>query len=163
MKFEKIEDFEASVDRYASAVGGCTTESRRIVTDDGAVLLLQLVSLGLDTKADELVDDVMAKLERAAAPTAIYEIAPLKFKKQKSVGRDKRYEATTPFGQFDISYDAVFSLWRWSYCFDEYHDEDSFICENLKDGKEQANAFWRERLRPALTLSEPSEKGPGND
>lgn len=39
---------------------------------------------------------------------------------------------------------------QWSWCIDEFYDEGSRDCESIKDGKRQAEAFYLERLLPAL-------------
>jgi len=40
--------------------------------------------------------------------------------------------------------------WQWSYCFNEYYDEDCFTCDSLEDGKAKANEFYLSRLIPGL-------------
>ena len=41
--------------------------------------------------------------------------------------------------------------WKWKYCWDEYYDEDEISCERLEDGKQQAEAHYRERVLEFLT------------
>jgi hypothetical protein len=38
----------------------------------------------------------------------------------------------------------------WRYCFDEYYDEGKHDCDSIVDGKAAAEAFYLERILPAL-------------
>lgn len=80
-----------------------------------------------------------------------------------------RLYANTPFGQFEVGYhwelkdgDNPESEYRrtrrcfWGYCFAEYHDEDTFDCDSIAEGKRLAEEYWRERLAKALI---PAKRG----
>lgn len=60
------------------------------------------------------------------------------------------YQASTPFGSYEVKKTENTDGWRWGYCFDEYYDEDDFECSNLADGKKKAEENWLIRISRAL-------------
>lgn len=61
------------------------------------------------------------------------------------------WQAHTPFGSYTVEpYDGA---WKWRYCFDEYFDEEEFICDGPEDGKSKASVHWIERVTPILEPS----------
>ena len=78
-----------------------------------------------------------------------YKITPLKWHGKIKEEYDS-ISAGTPFGNYTIALQEHGRL-TWSYCFNEYYDEDSFDCESIKDGKDKARNHWVERLSGALT------------
>ncbi|KAB2656296.1 hypothetical protein F9K94_17510 [Brucella tritici] len=88
------------------------------------------------------VEDVDAALS-AALPHISTGVKPLEW-----VVWCDGWQAHTPFGSYTVEpYDGC---WKWRYCFDEYYDEEEFICEGAEDGKSKAQAHWIERISPAL-------------
>jgi len=58
------------------------------------------------------------------------------------------YTARVPGGSYSVFLDR--SGYRWSYCFDEYYDEDNLPCKSAEEGKAMAEAHWLDRILPAL-------------
>lgn len=56
---------------------------------------------------------------------------------------------TTVFGSISVQGEPG-SPAVWSYCFDEYYDEDRHFCESIEAGKTVAEAFYRGRILEAL-------------
>lgn len=90
-----------------------------------------------------------------------YQIALLNWKRSISNESDwKRvtWNASTPFGYYEVSVNSMLhkgcSEWsrslRWTYCFDEYYDEDDFPCKSIREGKQKAEEHWRNRLLKCL-------------
>lgn len=61
-------------------------------------------------------------------------------------------DAQTPFGSYRV--ELLAGVFKWSYCFDEYYDEDSTECESIEDGKAKAWEHWVERVSRGLTSVE---------
>jgi hypothetical protein len=80
----------------------------------------------------------------------LYRIAPLDWRCIRPAGDPDGdwWTVETVFGSMSVECDNGRFLWR--YCFDEYYDEDSHTCESLEAGKAEAEAYYRERLLPAL-------------
>ncbi|MEM9354632.1 MAG: hypothetical protein AAGB04_00330 [Pseudomonadota bacterium] len=86
--------------------------------------------------------------------SALYKIAPLEWSGHEIThkhGFDK--SARTPFGSYWVSCEPDGSECKWSYCFDEYYDEDEVSCETPQEGMQLAFEHWCERLAGALTKS----------
>jgi len=77
---------------------------------------------------------------RRTPPVAVE--APLKWS-DRSYGA----EAITPFGSYRVYAADGLTSPKWSYCFDEYYDEDEFECDSIDQGKALAQAHWDERVR----------------
>lgn len=73
-----------------------------------------------------------------------YKVSPLKWE----LSSDNWQTASTIFGSIYIKYE--YGQWKWSYCFDEYYDEDSFLCDSEKEAKQKAEEFYLSRLENAL-------------
>lgn len=77
--------------------------------------------------------------------TDTYTIKPLEWRES----RDGDFSANNPFGSYRV-HRVEYSGWRWGYCYDEYHDEEEFSCDDAEDGKAKAEAHHLERLKQAL-------------
>ena len=78
----------------------------------------------------------------------LYTLNPLNWKDYTIDGVTSA-SARVPMGIYFVSihHDKM----KWGYCFDEYHDEDSFECGTLEEGKELAWKEWQKRIGEALT------------
>jgi len=76
-----------------------------------------------------------------------YRIKPLDWNEDRFGG----LSAQTPFGALRVfCHDENTDEWRWSYCFDEYYDEDESECDGKDDGKAKAEEFWIDRISGVL-------------
>lgn len=73
-----------------------------------------------------------------------YKIRPLKWELSSANWQT----ASTVFGSIRIEHEH--GQWKWSYCFDEYYDEDSFLCDSEKEAKQKAEEFYLSKLKDAL-------------
>lgn len=82
----------------------------------------------------------------------LFSIKPLEWNQIRTDAHEdgEWWTASTVFGSFDVERDTGLRCYRWRYCIDEYYDEDSHDCESIEDGKRAAEAYFRERLLPAL-------------
>lgn len=78
---------------------------------------------------------------------ATYRIKPLEWD-ERMVGSSYYATASTPFGLYSIDESEGDCVWR--YCFDEYYDEDTFVCDSISDAKLAAQRHWLERVEPML-------------
>lgn len=68
------------------------------------------------------------------------------------------WDAKTTFGslsvkllsQFDEEDQCFYRSVTYSYCFDEYYDEECYTCESLLQGKKLAEKLWQDRLTKCL-------------
>jgi len=80
-----------------------------------------------------------------------YKIKPLEWPKDIELVEEwDQIRAQTPFGSYYIK--LTNNSYRWGYCFDEYYDEDEFICDSIEDGKIECWKHWTERLSSCLNL-----------
>ena len=63
----------------------------------------------------------------------------------------KSYCSDCIFGQFTLWWCGYQKSWRLDWCFEEYYDEGSELCDSFNQGKEVATALFMHRLLPALT------------
>ncbi len=62
------------------------------------------------------------------------------------------YQAHTPFGSYTVEPED--GHWVWRYCFDEYYDEDRFICHDEQEGKRLSWENWLGRISPCISPSQ---------
>lgn len=92
---------------------------------------------------------LLAEVERLQA---LQVLKPLKWE----ATRDGDFTADTVLGSFSVTQDIDWDedkplgTWKWGYCFDEYYDESSTECDGPEDGKQKAEAYYRERIAPAF-------------
>jgi len=81
----------------------------------------------------------------------LYEIKPLEWWKMDHGYSDiaEQYKSYTAICEFKIEKWAS-GDWAYRYCFDEYHDDGSGMCEDLNDGKAKCEKIWTERLKKCL-------------
>lgn len=77
-----------------------------------------------------------------------YRIKPLEWDKEELKGPFSYMQAHTSFGSYRIS--KTKTGLRWSYCFDEYFDEDYLDCKTIEEGKLEAEEHWQGRLSKCL-------------
>lgn len=78
-----------------------------------------------------------------------YKIRPLVWESYVlSDGVSKMLTTQTIWGSMRVEHED--GCVKWSYCFDEYYDEDDYRCESIEDGKQKAEAFYLSRLKDAL-------------
>ena len=86
-----------------------------------------------------------------------YQITPLEWEFSGS-DYHETWSAGTTFAELTVNRIRVavedgspWAGWKWSYCFDEYHDEGYQECESPEEGKRLAEEHWQKRLREGLT------------
>jgi hypothetical protein len=77
----------------------------------------------------------------------MYRIRPLDWKLFHSP--NEHWSAFSVFGTIEVGIKDNDDFY-WKYCFDEFYDEKTSFCESIPDGKAKAEAFYLERLLPAL-------------
>lgn len=80
-----------------------------------------------------------------------YHLKPLEWVCHRDASHDdgEWWSADTVLGSISVERDPGNGR-RWRYCFDEYYDEGSHACASIADGKAEAEAFYRDRIMPAL-------------
>ena len=79
----------------------------------------------------------------------LYRIKPLEWEDyEDSDGLDSA-RAPSIFSEIYVIQDEP-GVFHWRYCVDEYYDEGSESCESIEDGKAKAQAWYLNRLLPAL-------------
>lgn len=76
-----------------------------------------------------------------------YRIRPLQWKFYENI---QRWDADTIFCQLHVEKDED-GTFRWKFCVDEFYDEGSETAESFDDGKAKAQAWYLNRLLPALS------------
>jgi hypothetical protein len=84
-------------------------------------------------------------------PDAVGRVKPLKWECHREAGHPdgEWWTAWTVLGTMDVR-ERESGEYRWSYCFDEYYDEDSHSCRDADDGKALAEAYYQQWLSPAF-------------
>lgn len=78
-----------------------------------------------------------------------YTVKPLEWESHVDDNGNDRWLAGTVCGLMRVRR-KQYTGWEWSYCFDEYYDKGTRHCDSAEDGKRQAEAYYLERLLPAL-------------
>lgn len=97
------------------------------------------------------------KGEAVSANSSGYAVKPLVWASHKDHDGNDYWHADTVFGGLSVER-KQYAGWEWSYCFGEYHDEDSHACDSAEDGKRQAEAYYLSRLLPALEPADALEQ-----
>lgn len=89
--------------------------------------------------------------------TTLYRVIPLRWECHRPTDHEdgEWWSAATIFGRFSfqVMYDTNLREHLWRYCFDEVYDEGNRTCDSIEDGKRQAEAYYLERLLPALEVA----------
>jgi len=89
-----------------------------------------------------------------------FRVKPLEW--EYVVGKDDDYEnwsCLTVFGTLQVKrnrYSGRWAPWRFDWCVTEYYDEDHEYVDSAEDGKARAEAWYMERLSPALEREKPN-------
>ena len=65
--------------------------------------------------------------------------------------RKTHHHNSNIFGSFFLWWSEYQKSWRLDWCFEEYCDEGSVLCDSFNEGKEVATEIFMNRLLPALT------------
>lgn len=82
-----------------------------------------------------------------------YRVKPLGWRLMNSTPEgEESWHATCVLGSFCVNreFDNYGPLCTWKYCFNEYYDEATHECKSIEEGKRLAEAFYLDRLLPAL-------------